>query len=790
MVRDLGFLASSFAILGASSSDVSEMAQTISFALPRPLAQLSPASTASELANTDRYPLFSRMCPSDDNQARVLHSIIRAAGWESVLLIHSNDLYGRGLVIPLASMLRVSNIVDSVVSLQPTDDFSTVRDELRLQGGRRARAVVLLMRARLAAIVLDAAVELKMFSTDWNWLLSDALAQETLLSKPELKRVVDGSVGVVPRLLTSGRLEAFNSHWQAGGAATRPAALGSDVTVDYGRPLTDPYAIMSYDAVWVLSLAAAQLQRRGIPLNNTNAVLEAMRNVSFDGVSGPVRFSPNGDPMQTTYSVVNWKDGRLAFAYNVRTQGETVQQTSTGDLWWGAGGKAVPSPLALPLFEPGPITRAFLMSMTAILVLSALLIMRCVHVHRSGAVIRLASPLFMQLVSAGCLCGYLAALMLTVEVSQASCIAVNVIVIVGFSFVWGCLVAKTYRIHRLFNNKTLQRIILPDKEVLKMVMLLLLPSATVMLAWVVIATPSVNERESLEAGVRAKSCTTGRLGMLFPGILLCYNATLIIIGLYFTWQVRQVSSRYQEGRSIASATYNVLLLCAIVLPISVGRLIIDPLITYVTPILAVLGGSTTILYFTVVPKLSEIFTYGTDGRKPEKRRSRGKSLTPSKPPASADSGRKESPRGRGRGHGLKRALGASSRMLLSSHMEGTPAASGKMDDDIRSAVSRVQSLRDLLSSLADKQARAQQELLVAIEEAGRWDSRAVMNPLASRDVELGSMPIDRKSKAMSLDMRPKREAEGGEDKRERPSSRSLPDLTEVPICEEDEEEDS
>lgn len=110
-----------------------------------------------------------------------------------------------------------------------------------------------------------------------------------------------------------------------------------------------------------------------------------------------------------------------------------------------------------------------------IVLLFALCLLGFLYVHRKGAVVRLSSPLFQYLILTGCFFVCISAILFaavsnggdTTPPKQWTCSAPLWFGHGGALLSFGCLLAKTYRIHRLFNNKMLVRISITNKKVNK-----------------------------------------------------------------------------------------------------------------------------------------------------------------------------------------------------------------------------------------------------------------------------------------------------------------------------------
>jgi hypothetical protein len=79
------------AVIGAWDSEVSQVLATVAKVDQIPMCSF--ASSSQILADKTQHPYFSRTVGSDKLTASVVPKVIKAFGWESIALIHSEDAY-------------------------------------------------------------------------------------------------------------------------------------------------------------------------------------------------------------------------------------------------------------------------------------------------------------------------------------------------------------------------------------------------------------------------------------------------------------------------------------------------------------------------------------------------------------------------------------------------------------------------------------------------------------------------------------------------------------------------
>uniref|UniRef100_A0A1I8HN94 G_PROTEIN_RECEP_F3_4 domain-containing protein n=1 Tax=Macrostomum lignano TaxID=282301 RepID=A0A1I8HN94_9PLAT len=213
---------------------------------------------------------------------------------------------------------------------------------------------------------------------------------------------------------------------------------------------------LRFDSVMSAALALNQTLQSWnysdeMQLGNSSFKAELMRNIlklDFIGLSGRVVFDSNGDRTS------------VVMIYQLRTRNPTVH---TG--WLTAGG----SP---PVDAPELLTRQLQLSRSgAIAITSASSIGIAVSIatvavnfhYRELRLIKMSSPLVNNVIGAGCLMCYASCIVMAVNshwaVSTGLCWTQTALLTIGYSAAFGAMLAKTWRVHRIFTNVKLRRVV-------------------------------------------------------------------------------------------------------------------------------------------------------------------------------------------------------------------------------------------------------------------------------------------------------------------------------------------
>ena len=275
-------------IIGAAASAVSFniMAKLNS----NEIIQISPANTAPDFTTDPKAEYYYRTAPSDVIQGRVLADEIIADGHSSVAILALQDSYGTGLAAEVRN--NIEGLGGEVVLEEIYDpqaaEFSA---EVASVAASEADALVLITFEEFTTLAPQLA-EADLGPSELGWYL------------------VDGNLSNYGDDLPEGLLE--------GTKGTKPAVdTGEDFTqrlLEINPDLNDfTYSAESYDATIIAALAAEaagsdhpnaikteliNVTKDGekcTTFADCKALLDEGADIDYDGVSGPIEFTEEGD---------------------------------------------------------------------------------------------------------------------------------------------------------------------------------------------------------------------------------------------------------------------------------------------------------------------------------------------------------------------------------------------------------------------------------------------------------------------------------------------------------------
>ncbi|XP_038054375.1 metabotropic glutamate receptor 4-like isoform X2 [Patiria miniata] len=315
-------------VVGAAGSPVSTMVANILrlFKIP----QVSYASTSPELSDKSRYDYFLRVVPPDTYQAQAMLDIVTALGWTYVSTVASAGNYGENGISTFRNLSRSTDICLTVMEVIPRDATDGTFDKLvkYLSTIEHARGVVTFASEtdirRLLAAVARANMTghfIWIGSDDWGTKPNPVEGQEA---------VAEGSITLLPaRIPDKGFDEYFTSLTPTNGSSRvwfqeyweRTFHCTFDVfeteKLDNPKLCTgeETFSDETYeqegkisfvvDAVYAFAHALNRIQ--GELCNGSaglcpefmnvdgHSLLDILKNISFGGSTGTVRFNRDGD---------------------------------------------------------------------------------------------------------------------------------------------------------------------------------------------------------------------------------------------------------------------------------------------------------------------------------------------------------------------------------------------------------------------------------------------------------------------------------------------------------------
>lgn len=322
-------------IVGPASSGVAKSVQQVAKLFDVP--QISYSATAPSLSDKVNYPTFFRTCPSDAWQGEAMAGLAKEYQFKRIAALSSNDEYGvKGVGAVQTGITKMAPGYNLTLSYTNTfakgvSDEAAIDVMLKAIKAKFTSVIILFCDSSDAAFVLGRANALGM-RENYLWMVSDSAVKQPF----PYDDIADftGMIGVVPKRGGGAEFDAFLPKWQstynqaayiketgfAPDGDPNNWIMGTDTApeayANFGSASINSYAPYAYDAGYAFGVAIRAVYDADgtTPCSATDTTTyrkllgEALKKVSFDGLTGVVSFDDSLDRVGG-YNIVNSQAG-------------------------------------------------------------------------------------------------------------------------------------------------------------------------------------------------------------------------------------------------------------------------------------------------------------------------------------------------------------------------------------------------------------------------------------------------------------------------------------------------
>ncbi|XP_077998729.1 gamma-aminobutyric acid type B receptor subunit 1-like [Glandiceps talaboti] len=567
------------------------------------LPLISPLATAPTLSDRENFPYFYRTHPSQYvyNYARL--AICRDLGWTKVATLYQNhekfsvamDKFHDELV-----KLNMTLLTSESFDLEPTDQITRIkRLDVRIIAGA--------FYQDRALKVFCEAYKLGMYGPKYVWMIpSRWLKQGWWLANESVSCTLDELV-----LAIDGMIGMDVNTWDTSGQATVSGKTSTEIKLEYETKysVSNGYGSLSYDGIWSMALALNNSVQRfsngdggyltdGSPkklqdfkysdTEMIKLILEEMDSLSFHGVSGLVSFDENGE-RQGYIKIEQNNGGSYRTIGYFDSRHDVIEWLLDKETIFNKSGGRIPSDAksihhvvtAFSLSGTVFVTMAMLASIG--IVLCVILLIFNIY-NRDKRVIKMSSPNLNNAVILGCSFIYLFVLVYGLDLSEYDFICMIQIGLfaTGFTLSFGAMFSKTWRVYKIFTNKSAKRMSIKDYQLFGLLGLLLLIDTFILLLWLLVDRPyasphrygmkleisAENDDIAIETEEISYHCNSSHYST-WSAALIIYKGLLLLFGAFLTFTTRKVNiPALNDSRYVALSVYNVVTVSFIGLPVT------------------------------------------------------------------------------------------------------------------------------------------------------------------------------------------------------------------------------
>jgi ABC-type branched-subunit amino acid transport system substrate-binding protein len=604
------------AVLTHGGSALDELLQNI--LSPFEIVQFASAATASFLSDKTKYPTFLRNVAPGDEQGLALINLAKYYKWGEIGVVYTSDNYGSSLFQSF-SQAALSNGISwsSIISMNPNSN--RFADDIKPFVEGKPRVVFLITSAASTAKTLKAFKTLG-FNPDaiiGSDTLYEVMVSPTLFGMQPAD--FSGMVASTPAGGYGPKYEAFKQDI----ALMPPTSL-----VRVYHEVAPIFATLFIDSVLALADSMVRMINNGVSPTNKTALLEYLYTTDATLLTGRTKFNQNGDRLGA-YSLINVVGGTQKVVGRMSGTGiglvedDGVPETSdtvliSDPIVWMSGSTEVPvaswprEVKWLRWSSPGGILFSILASFGIALCIFMFVIM--IH-QKDSPVIRVATWEFLCVMLLGAALGF-GSMFTWIGMPRTWICALRIwLPPMAFILIMAPLLAKTWRLHKIFTLANLKVVPIPLWRLVVMCIALALVQLVICIFWIAMGTiqPKITNDPN-DRNVAYLTCGSNSANQVSAYVTYGYLGLLMVVGSYITFRVRNLPKDFNESRWIGLSIYNTLLFSIIILILgyALSKFPVTVLILICVCTFAISMGS---IIFMMAPKLWTLLHH------PEKRSS-------------------------------------------------------------------------------------------------------------------------------------------------------------------------
>ncbi|XP_039287226.1 gamma-aminobutyric acid type B receptor subunit 2-like isoform X2 [Nilaparvata lugens] len=601
-----------------------------------PIAKASKHWRLTQLSYADTHPMFTplqfpnffRVVPSENAFNLPRLKLMTYFNWTRVGTIYQNEPR-----YSLAHNRLVADLDQFDFSVVESQSFANeVKTAIKKLKDKDVRIILGNFNESWARHIFCEAHNQGMVGRKYQWLIMGTYgekwwSEEAPCDTTELTAALEGCIltDLLPLATT--------------GDVTVSGFTAEEYQVEYDSRRGQEYSRFhgyTYDGIWAVALAIQHVAHRIRHFHKNQTVvdfqyrsplwerlfLEALRNTSFEGVTGPVRFYEN--ERKASIMLKQFLNGA-----EVKI-GEFNGVTRKLDLTRGQGirwkdGRGPPKDRTLQQEVQSHVNIAIysLLAATASLGIIMAAVFLAINIkYRNQRYIKMSSPHLNNLIIIGCMLTYSSVIFLGLDSSLTSvaafpyiCTARAWLLMAGFSLAFGAMFSKTWRVHSIFTDVKLNKKVIKDYQLFMVVGVLLAIDLGIMTTWQV-TDPFYRDTKQMEPYPHPHSediiiipkneyCQSNRM-TIFVGSIYAYKGLLMIFGAFLAWETRHVSiPALNDSKYVGMSVYNVVLMC--IMGAAISFVLSDQQdASFIIISIFILFCTTATLCLVFVPKIVEL----------------------------------------------------------------------------------------------------------------------------------------------------------------------------------------
>ncbi|KAL0073463.1 periplasmic binding protein-like I [Phycomyces blakesleeanus] len=616
------------AVVGDISSGLTEMSASVTGIWQLP--QCSSSAAELYLSDKDAFPYFFRTIVNSNQFGEATVDWVYNMNWTSFAVLYSNDYVGQQALFSVterASALGIDPLVQ--VSLHDYED-SHIRESLLILAEQPTRIVVFPdLDPSHQVPVLKLAQSMGLLSEGWAWIITNDISEElkASTSSPEEYALYDGLMMISGLWDLTGQpaYDDLKKRWEnepVPAEFTEPK-LWKTQGLSYNAP--EAYAcaellVLGMDKALNLypggrSKGLSDLKARTF---NSSNMTPTFFNMNYTGPKGLIEFSSTGDTTKGYFILQYIKSGEVLTYANIIAN---VYELVKGPPMTFLGNTLHPPRDLMKYNSLNPSADKaigiVILALTMFGIFCCVVMVILIGLFRNIKPIMAASPFFCYIQLLGLAMSYLSVTLYIDMPTPSKCISRKFIITIAFVLVMTSIIAKNYRIYKIFQNVFTVR----TARLKSLYMMRFVGTSTLVIVLPLIVWNSMYKIavEEIVVGT-SDSCflcnyptTTADWAEITIAelVVLIMCAFLIIISALLAYKTRRVRGKWSESNQIAYVSYNACLAACLATPsLFLGS--DNYLVAIYLKLAAILFASTFTLIVLFAPKLVEIVKHITE----------------------------------------------------------------------------------------------------------------------------------------------------------------------------------
>jgi ABC-type branched-subunit amino acid transport system substrate-binding protein len=595
----------SVCMFGDYTPTLTAVTQSIYSGFSIPHMSTTPSSI---LSNKQLFPTLTRAVSTSAAECETILSMAKGWGWTELTIISSGNTFGSETAT-LMDTEAVSYGITIENHLTLSNDVTQIEAQLNELWKKEPQIVVLLVSEN----VFEALSSFHKTGYRPAAVVTDIMAALNVTAYAELGGLpVDFFEGWISLHTPIGR----GHYWDTFLANASVDAQNDPLRWGMVAPLlpTVLSTATELDSFVIAAKSVKQLVESGYEPTDGARLLSTIRSFQGTLFSGEIKFDSNGDRLPT-FDVLNAQGGFLQVVGRwTRSSGldlssEIVWPSKTTDIplsslpreikWlkWNSGAGIVLATLAI------------------IGIVASLVILGAIYTWRESPIIISATWQFLILMLLGSAVGFGSTLVWIGKPQPYLCALRIWLPPISFLLIIAPLMAKTWRLWKIFSLTDLKVVAVPLRTLILMVSALILVQVIICIFWIsfgTVQTQVVNDINNKT--VAYLLCKTNEANRISSYVTYGYIGMVILWGCYLTFKIRKLPKDFNESKWIGRTLYNIFLFAGliIILGYALSRFYVVVSILICVCTLAICYGS---IFLMMAPKVFTLIKH------PEKRSS-------------------------------------------------------------------------------------------------------------------------------------------------------------------------